>query len=80
MVKKSFANMKPTNTAGDLHVTKSAINERCRDVRAELETGRVRVRHLSLATGERKGFHRHVLDYFWTATSKGRARSHHADG
>jgi hypothetical protein len=44
------------------------------------ETDRVRVWHLSLAPGERIGFHRHVLDYFWTATSEGRSRSHYADG
>jgi hypothetical protein len=26
------------------------------------------------------GFHRHVLDYFWTAITPGRARSHRQDG
>lgn len=44
------------------------------------ETDRVRVWHLSLKPGERIGFHRHVLDYFWTATSAGRSRSHFGDG
>lgn len=45
------------------------------------ETDTVRVWHLTLAPGERIGFHRHVLDYFWTVTSDGgRARSHYADG
>ena len=44
------------------------------------ETDRVRVWHLRLAPGERMGFHRHVLDYFWTVLSDGRARSHYADG
>lgn len=44
------------------------------------ENERVRIWHLSLQPGERIGFHRHVLDYFWTATSSGRSRSHFADG
>ncbi len=30
--------------------------------------------------GERIGFHRHVLDYFWTAVTPGKAISHQADG
>ena len=30
--------------------------------------------------GERTGFHRHVLDYFWTSISGGRARQHMQDG
>ena len=65
------------------------------EIRAELESGNisprvgsdlvsetdlVRVWYLSLAPGERIGFHRHVLDYFWTATSEGRSRSHYSDG
>ena len=41
---------------------------------------RVRVWHLSLAPGERLAVHCHVLDYFWTALSPGRARSHYHDG
>lgn len=44
------------------------------------ETDRVRVWSLSLKPGERIGFHTHVLDYFWTAVTGGRARSHYADG
>ncbi|WP_244936502.1 hypothetical protein [Methylobacterium currus] len=44
------------------------------------ETDRVRVWLLSLKPGERIGFHTHVLDYFWTAVTGGRARSHYADG
>lgn len=44
------------------------------------ETDRVRVWHLALEPGERLGFHRHVLDYFWTATSGGSSRSHYGDG
>ena len=30
--------------------------------------------------GERVGFHRHVLDYFWTSVSGGRGRQHLMDG
>jgi quercetin dioxygenase-like cupin family protein len=44
------------------------------------ETDRVRVWALSLAPGERIGFHTHVLDYFWTAVTGGSARSQYADG
>jgi len=44
------------------------------------ETGRVRVWEIRLAPGERIGFHRHVLDYFWTAVTPGRAQSHAEDG
>ena len=44
------------------------------------ETDRVRVWEIRLAPGERIGFHRHVLDYFWTAITPGRARSHMEDG
>src|ERR1700759_672541 len=32
------------------------------------------------APGERIGFHRHVLDYFWTSVSGGRGRQHVHDG
>ncbi|MCO5160229.1 MAG: hypothetical protein M9939_03775 [Mesorhizobium sp.] len=44
------------------------------------ESDRVRVWSLRLAPGERIGFHKHVLDYFWTAVSPGRAISHMDDG
>ncbi|MFK8250138.1 cupin domain-containing protein [Ancylobacter terrae] len=44
------------------------------------ESERVRVWSLRLRPGERIGFHRHVLDYFWTALTPGRAVSHYADG
>src|SRR4051795_3601716 len=44
------------------------------------ETDRVRVWEIRLKPGERIGFHRHVLDYFWTAVNAGRARSHMQDG
>ena len=44
------------------------------------ENDRVRVWEIRLAPGERIGFHRHVLDYFWTAVTAGTARSHQGDG
>jgi len=44
------------------------------------ESERVRVWIIRLAPGERIGFHRHVLDYFWTAVSGGRGRQHIHDG
>lgn len=44
------------------------------------ETDRTRVWMISLAPGERIGFHRHVLDYFWTCVNGGRARQHVQDG
>lgn len=44
------------------------------------ESARVRVWSLRLRPGERLPFHRHVLDYFWTATTPGKARSRYSDG
>ncbi|HWV43407.1 hypothetical protein [Pseudorhodoplanes sp.] len=44
------------------------------------ENERVRVWEIRLQPGERIGFHRHVLDYFWTAVSGGRGRQHVHDG
>lgn len=40
------------------------------------ESDRARVWYIRLEPGARIGFHRHVLDYFWTALTAGRARSH----
>ena len=39
------------------------------------ENERTRVWIIRLAPGERVGFHRHVLDYFWTSVNGGRGRS-----
>lgn len=44
------------------------------------ETDRVRVWSIDLPPGGRLPFHRHVLDYFWTCLSGGRARHHYGDG
>jgi quercetin dioxygenase-like cupin family protein len=44
------------------------------------ENERVRVWEIRLKPGQRFGFHRHVLDYFWSAVNAGRARAHLDDG
>jgi quercetin dioxygenase-like cupin family protein len=44
------------------------------------ESERVRVWIIRLQPGERIGFHRHVLDYFWTSVTGGRGRQHVHDG
>jgi len=44
------------------------------------EDTRTRMWIIRLAPGERTGFHRHVLDYFWTSISGGRGRQHMQDG
>jgi hypothetical protein len=44
------------------------------------ETTRVRVWSIRLKPGERLGFHRHVLDYFWTAVTEGSSISRFHDG
>jgi hypothetical protein len=44
------------------------------------QTEQVRVWEVRLKPSERLSFHRHVLDYFWVATTPGRARSHQQDG
>ena len=52
----------------------------CVGTRLLSETDRVRVWTIELRPGERIGFHTHVLDYFWTAVTSGRARSRFGDG
>jgi hypothetical protein len=52
----------------------------CVGTRLLSQDDRVRVWEIRLRSGERIGFHRHVLDYFWTAVTPGRARSHQQDG
>ncbi len=44
------------------------------------ENERTRVWIINLKPGERLGFHRHVLDYFWTSVNGGRGRQHVNDG
>ena len=45
----------------------------CVGTRLLSATDRVRVWEIRLQPGERIGFHRHVLDYFWTAVTAGKA-------
>ena len=52
----------------------------CVGTRLLSEDARCRVWTIVLAPGERIGFHTHVLDYFWTAVTSGRARSQYGDG
>jgi len=44
------------------------------------ESDRVRVWEIRLKPGQRFGFHRHVLDYFWSVSTDGKARAHVSDG
>jgi beta-alanine degradation protein BauB len=44
------------------------------------ENERVRIWIIRLQPGERIGFHRHVLDYFWTSVTPCRGRQHLQDG
>lgn len=44
------------------------------------ETDKLRVWTIRLKPGERIGFHRHVLNYFWTAVTPCRGRQHLMDG
>jgi len=44
------------------------------------ETDKVRVWTIRLQPGQRFGFHRHVLNYFWTAMTPCRGRQHLMDG
>lgn len=57
-----------------------SVGNGCVGSRLVSESERVRVWSLRLAPSERIGFHRHVLDYFWTVLTDGRARSHYSDG
>lgn len=52
----------------------------CVGTRLLSESDRVRVWEVRLAPGERLPFHRHVLDYFWTATTDGKGLTHYHDG
>ncbi|MGE0271500.1 MAG: hypothetical protein AB7M05_17645 [Alphaproteobacteria bacterium] len=52
----------------------------CVGTRLLSENDRVRVWEVRLGPGERIGFHRHVLDYFWTAVTPGRGRAYQNDG
>jgi hypothetical protein len=67
----------PAAVAADFEANRSnpAVGTRLLSV-----SDRVRVWEIRLRPGERIGFHRHVLDYFWTAVTAGTAISHQGDG
>lgn len=44
------------------------------------ETADFRIWLIDIPQGQRLAFHTHVLNYFWVATSQGRARSRSPDG
>ena len=69
----------PANIAAEFEQEKNNPNP-CVGNALVSETDRVRVWTIRLQPGERIGFHRHVLNYFWTAVNGGRGRQHLMDG
>ena len=57
-----------------------ANNNPCVGTELLSESERTRVWIIRLQPGDRVGFHRHVLDYFWTCVTGGRGRQHVNDG
>jgi quercetin dioxygenase-like cupin family protein len=45
-----------------------------------LESSVARIWTIDLKPGQRLPFHTHVLNYFWTVLTSGRARSHSSEG
>ena len=58
----------------------AASNNFCVGSELLSENERCRVWTIRLKPGERIGFHRHTLDYFWTAVTPCRGRQHLMDG
>ena len=69
----------PADIAAEFEREKKAPNP-CVGTELVSESERVRVWIIRLQPGQRIGFHRHVLDYFWTSVSGGRGRPHGHDG
>jgi quercetin dioxygenase-like cupin family protein len=69
----------PAEIAAEFEREKKTPNP-CVGTELVSESERVRVWIIRLKPGERIGFHRHVLDYFWTSVSGGRGRQHVHDG
>jgi quercetin dioxygenase-like cupin family protein len=69
----------PADIAAEFEREKKAPNP-CVGTELVSESERVRVWIIRLQPGQRIGFHRHVLDYFWTSVSGGRGRQHVHDG
>ncbi len=70
----------PHWTEGLLDELRAAGNNGQVGSRIVSETERVRVWLIEMQPGDRLPFHTHVLDYFWTATTPGKARSRYSDG
>ena len=69
----------PPEIAAELEVEERSPNP-CVGTELLSESERVRVWMIRLKPGQRIGFHRHVLDYFWTSVTGGRGRQHVHDG
>lgn len=69
----------PKEIAADFERERNTING-CVGSKLLSENDQVRVWMISLKPGERIDFHRHVLNYFWTAVSGGRGQQHLMDG
>jgi beta-alanine degradation protein BauB len=69
----------PAHIAAEFEQERGNINP-CVGSELISENERVRVWMIRLQPGERIGFHRHVLDYFWTSVTGGRGRQHVHDG
>ena len=69
----------PPEIAAELEVEERNPNP-CVGTELLSESERVRVWMIRLKPGQRIGFHRHVLDYFWTSVTGGRGRQHVHDG
>ncbi len=69
----------PADVAAEFEWEKKTPNP-CVGTELVSESERVRVWMIRLQPGERIGFHRHVLDYFWTSVTGGRGRQHVHDG
>jgi hypothetical protein len=76
---KKFKGPWPANIAAEFEREAKNPNP-CVGTALLSENERTRVWIIRLAPGQRTGFHRHVLDYFWTSISGGRARQHMQDG
>ncbi len=69
----------PAEIAAEFEREKNNPNG-CVGQRLLSENERVRVWEIRLKPGQRFGFHRHVLNYFWSAITPCRGRQHLMDG
>ena len=76
---KSDRSAWPADIAAEFEREKKSPNP-CVGTTLVSETDKVRVWTIRLKPGQRFGFHRHVLNYFWTAVTPCRGRQHLMDG